>query len=91
MPRGDQTGPDGNGPMIGRRMGACVGNEQVESNFGFGKGFRGKHMRNTSSHNRMRFFQNPYSQISNKDLIVSEIDNLNKRLQFLEGELKNLS
>ena len=34
MPRGDKTGPNGNGPMTGRRMGDCDGR-----NFG-GEGFR---------------------------------------------------
>ena len=33
MPRGDKTGPEGFGSMTGRRMGTCVGNEQLGSNF----------------------------------------------------------
>jgi len=27
MPRGDRTGPNGNGPMTGRRLGFCTGND----------------------------------------------------------------
>ena len=95
MPRRDQTGPEGIGPMTGRRMGECAGNQQQESifNFGFGRGFHGRrNMRFTSSHNRRGSFeQNQYSNTSKKDLIESEIDTVKKRLQFLEDELKNIS
>jgi len=28
MPRGDRTGPIGKGPMTGRKLGKCVGNEE---------------------------------------------------------------
>ncbi len=37
MPRGDQTGPDGQGPMTGRGMGYCNGYDRPGSaNSGFG-------------------------------------------------------
>jgi len=94
MPRNDQTGPNGEGPMTGRRMGVCVGNQKQESffNFGFGRGFRGKRMRFTSSYNQTGSFQkNQNSKMSNKEFIEFEIENLKNRLQFLEDELKNLS
>ena len=40
MPRGDGTGPAGQGPMTGRRMGYCAGfNVPGFMNFGFGRGF----------------------------------------------------
>ena len=40
MPRGDGTGPAGQGPMTGRRMGYCAGfNMPGFMNFGFGRGF----------------------------------------------------
>ena len=42
MPRGDRTGPSGNGPMTGRQMGYCNGNDQVgnagDNSFGRGLG-----------------------------------------------------
>ncbi|MCK4407322.1 MAG: DUF5320 domain-containing protein, partial [Bacteroidales bacterium] len=48
MPGGDKTGPEGFGPMTGRRMGYCVGNDRPGfANLtpgygrGFGRGFRG--------------------------------------------------
>ncbi|MCK4569881.1 MAG: DUF5320 domain-containing protein [Bacteroidales bacterium] len=28
MPRGDRTGPNANGPMTGRRLGFCTGNDR---------------------------------------------------------------
>ena len=37
MPRGDQTGPAGFGPMTGRRMGICAGN-QAPGAYGYGRG-----------------------------------------------------
>ena len=43
MPRGDRTGPSGNGPMTGRQMGYCAGNNQagyMNSGYGnYGRGF----------------------------------------------------
>jgi len=41
MPRGNKTGPNGMGPMTGRRMGLCVGNSnvEIERNQGVGNGF----------------------------------------------------
>lgn len=94
MPRHDQTGPQGQGPMTGRRMGTCAGAEQSESNFGFGNGFRGR--RNAKYRlfrNRNNSFQENYdkNQTSTKDLIEIEISNLKKRLEVLEDELGNLN
>ncbi|MCF8379672.1 MAG: DUF5320 domain-containing protein [Bacteroidales bacterium] len=42
MPGGNKTGPEGKGPMTGRRMGFCVSNEHPgsfysDSSAGFGK------------------------------------------------------
>jgi Family of unknown function (DUF5320) len=95
MPRGNQTGPEGQGPMTGRRMGTCTGNEQAESNFNFGfrGGFRGR--RNAvfnSFRNRSNFFGRNYnnSQASNANLIETEINDLKKHLAFLEKELEKL-
>jgi len=41
MPRGDRTGPNGEGRMTGRKMGLCVGNDTpgyTSSSKGFGRG-----------------------------------------------------
>jgi len=95
MPRGNQTGPEGLGPMTGRRMGTCAGNEQVESNFNFGfrGGFRGRrNARFNTFRNRGNFFGRNYnnSQASNANLIESEISDLKNHLAFLEKELEKL-
>jgi hypothetical protein len=95
MPRGNQTGPEGLGPMTGRRMGVCAGNEQPESNFNFGfrRGFRGRgNGRFNSFRNRSNFFSRNYNdtQLSNKNLIESEISDLKTLLAFLEKELEKL-
>ena len=41
MPRGDKTGPMGQGPMTGRRTGFCTGYDTpgCTKNFGPGRGF----------------------------------------------------
>lgn len=96
MPRGNQTGPLGLGSMTGRRMGICKSNEQSESNsnFGFGRGFRGRHNAgsNTFRNRKNSFGRNfSYPQASNKDLIESEIEQLKKQLIFLENEYEKLT
>jgi hypothetical protein len=95
MPRGDQSGPEGLGPMTGRRMGSCRSNvnSETNSNFGLGRGFRGRYNAGSFGfRNRRnsygRNFNNP--QISNKDLIESEIKQLKEQLLFLENEYEKL-
>jgi hypothetical protein len=40
MPGGDRTGPMGQGPMTGRRLGFCIGSDLAElGNRFFGRGF----------------------------------------------------
>lgn len=48
MPRGNKTGPNGDGPMTGRAQGYCTGNNQpgfinnqAYPGMGFGRGARG--------------------------------------------------
>lgn len=94
MPRGNQTGPLGLGSLTGRRMGNCNSNNQTESGFGFGRGFRG---RNNAGINKFRNRNNSFgknfsnSQTSNKDVIESEIEQLKKQLLFLENEYKKFT
>ena len=40
MPRGDRTGPLGEGPLTGRRMGYCAGEDQPGYMFNTGFGLR---------------------------------------------------
>ena len=84
MPRGDKTGPEGFGPMTGRRMGSCVGK-------GMSSGFR----RGFNSNNGRGFGRNlTYSKnqhIADKESIEGEIENLKEQLMFFETELKKFS
>ena len=54
MPRGDRTGPEGEGPMTGRRAGYCAGNDRPgyaepgpgyagPGYAGYGRGFGGRY------------------------------------------------
>lgn len=90
MPRNDQTGPNGNGPMTGRRMGNCAGNQREETFFGRrqGNGFWGRYQ------NRFIFSGNSsglYSNNLSKEIIAGEIKTLKTRLIFLENELEKTS
>jgi len=92
MPRGDKTGPQGAGPMTGRRMGNCV--EEGEREFSFGRGFgfnRGRgfgYGRNTSMFSRT---ENP--NVSEKTtlengirILKDQLSSLEKRLSFFNKE-----
>jgi hypothetical protein len=78
MPRGDKTGPNGQGMMTGRKMGYCTG-QNVEGNVnglggglggGFGRGFGRRRFLNT----------NPVET----EELKAKIDQLTKRLEELE-------
>ncbi len=71
MPRGDRTGPLGEGPKTGRQMGFCVGNEHpgfatLHSNWrsGYGSGFRGGYG---------NYFPGSLTDVSEKTMIENEI------------------
>jgi len=91
MPRGDKTGPEGQGPMTGRGLGFCAGfpNPGFVNNFfgrgiggnrvfgrGLGMGFRG----GRGQFGNYYPYQNPSSQV------LSKKDELN----FMEAQAKNL-
>lgn len=94
MPGKDKRGPQGAGPMTGRRMGYCADNENQSGGFfgrgqrfggrqGFGRGFgaRGNYNTNTTESNE-------------KSLHESQIDSLTAQLGSLVKdvmELKNKS
>ena len=39
MPRGDRTGPEGEGPLTGRQMGDCAGYDVSGPGIGLGRGY----------------------------------------------------
>lgn len=89
MPAGNRMGPEGRGPLTGRRMGLCVGNNVSDSSFsgGFGRGFR---RGNSQSFGRRGFrnynFQNPEYD-TDKEVLKNEISALKEQLSFLEQKL----
>jgi len=104
MPRGDGTGPNGQGPMTGRRMGYCVGNDRpgfMEPGFRGGGGFgRGRGFGRGFGW-RARFFQPqvmPIQQIQPQVVPVQpkaiteteEKQYLEQELKFLKEEMKEI-
>jgi hypothetical protein len=99
MPRGDRTGPNGQGPMTGRRMGNCVGNNipGLDSNTGgragFGRGMRngfGRGFNQGFGRGMGRNFAFENQNLSNKEVIESELNVLKSQMEYLESELKKL-
>jgi len=93
MPGGDRTGPQGTGPMTGRKMGYCTGDENPDYGFrggfgrrarrgGFGRGFgRGFGFRGGNF---------PAAHADEKGFIESEMESLKNQISFLEERLKKI-
>lgn len=101
MPRGDKTGPYGNGPKTGRGLGFCVRNDTagfqaMERGMGRGAGYgRGNGRGNGYHHRGMGFGVSGYhhgfhGDVSEKTLIENEINILKDQLTALEERLKNI-
>ena len=101
MPRGDRTGPSGEGPNTGRGMGYCTGNDHPgfmnaisNRGRGYGRGFHGGagYGRGAGLGFRGGFGSyNPgnISDVSEKTLIENEIRILKDQLSALEDRLSN--
>ena len=101
MPRGDRTGPDGMGPMTGRRMGYCAGydmpgnvnhiGKRMGRGLRSGRGFRGGNELNFG-YNQRPYYPSPeyYPQVSEKTLIENEIKIIGEQLKTLETRLAEL-
>ncbi len=87
MPRGDGTGPMGQGPMTGRGTGRCAGNNVGGYGFGrqrFGRGLGfGFGMGNS-------FNQSENAEASEKNWIENVINALKNQLSALEKRKKDL-
>ncbi len=85
MPRGDRTGPAGQGPMTGRKTGRCAGNDGFHyGNKFLGRGFsRGFGFGNYS--------QKPFTETSEKNRIETAINALKSQLQNLEKRRDEMS
>ncbi len=88
MPAGDRTGPDGQGPMTGRRMGYCTNDEAdgIFPVFGRGRG-RGMGRGLRSAGRGMGRFFGAFRSIGNQ---VSGQENLEEEVSFLKSRLKDL-
>ena len=86
MPGRDKTGPSGFGPMTGRRMGLCTGNNTSFSSR-FGSGFRRGY-----GFGIRGYYGDEYSgsnlNVSEKTIIENEIRVLKDQLSSLEEQLK---
>ena len=102
MPRGDRTGPQGEGPKTGRQMGFCVGNEQpgyiYRDTFrgrGYGRQFRGGFGQGRGPgfgfrYGQGNFYRQSLADVSEKTMIENEIKILKDQLSSLEDRLSNL-
>ncbi len=101
MPRGDRTGPFGEGPMTGRQMGYCAGYEipgYMNPSPGWGRGL-GRRFRG-GSYGRgydLGFMHGQFSQypgdvpgVSEKTLIENQIRTLKDQLKALEDRLSKM-
>lgn len=101
MPGGDRTGPAGSGPMTGRRLGFCVGNDEpgayYNRGFGYGRGagmgFR--HGFRSGFGRRFMWHSIPApdfesSSGNEKKYLEREIEDLREHLSFLEDKLSKI-
>ena len=99
MPRGDRTGPAGEGPKTGRQMGYCVGNEHtgfinMPYNWrgGYGTGYRsgfgyGRGPGLGFRHGFENYYRENIPDVSEKTMIENEIRILKDQLSSLEERL----
>ncbi len=99
MPGGDRTGPEGFGPMTGRRMGFCTGNVQPGFSYrnmgfgrgmgrGFGRGMGRGYGRGIGFGQGYWFYnQDNISDVPQRATLENEIKVLKDQLSFLEKQL----
>jgi len=90
MPGRDKTGPQGTGPMTGRRMGYCADNEnQSRGFFGRGRGFGGGQGSGRGFGIRGNYNTN-LPESTETSNFVSEINSLKDQISSLVKEIKGL-
>jgi hypothetical protein len=97
MPRGDRTGPDGMGPMTGRRLGICAGFDspgftKTRPQRGFGRGFRkGRGFGWRARANQFMPIQEPaVTEKEEKQFLEQELTALKGEMKEIENRLKEL-
>ncbi len=93
MPGLNKTGPSGQGPLTGRRMGLCAGNENDNTGFGWGmgRGFRGGRFgggeRGRGSGRGFGFFGfGRGRETPDNESVENEINSLKSQISFLEKQ-----
>ncbi|MCK5839443.1 MAG: DUF5320 domain-containing protein [Bacteroidales bacterium] len=99
MPRGDRSGPSGEGPKTGKGMGYCTENEHPgymntfsNRGRGFGRGFQGGQGYGRGAgfgfrHGYGNSYQGGVPDVSEKTLIENEIRILKDQMSALEERL----
>ncbi len=94
MPRGDGTGPLGEGPLTGRRMGYCAGfSVPGFMNPGFGRGFgRGFRYRARFAQRIPVRWSQPQAltKAEEKQLLQEELKALKQEMREIEARLKEI-
>lgn len=96
MPGGDRTGPSGQGPMTGRGLGYCAGNDMAgyeERPGGFGRGRRrafGRGRRHRYGWGNEFFSWQATKGVSEKTLLQNEARILREQLEAIEKRLADL-
>jgi hypothetical protein len=80
MPQRDGTGPNGQGPLTGRRFGNCKGSSRLNGGFGFGRraGFG------------RSFFPRSFTSEEEKNFLKQELENLDLNREEIQKRLKEL-
>ncbi|MFO7736121.1 MAG: DUF5320 domain-containing protein [bacterium] len=97
MPRGDRTGPAGQGRMTGRGMGFCAGYDVPGyENWGFGpgRGFRGGYGRGMGRGRMPVYSDQTSAQSSSADIekerVKMETESLKQQLDYLAKKVEEL-
>ena len=94
MPGGDRTGPLGDGPMTGKRMGYCVSIENITFPIGYGRGMRRRNRFSGSRGSGFGFrggfgFQQKNIE-DEKSAIENEMKVLKEQLSYLEKRMEEI-
>ncbi len=94
MPAGNKTGPEGKGPLSGKKLGYCAGYDSAgyeTQSFGrMGRGFRNRRYHRSFLGFGRGFRRNyPENEINESDL-RNEIQRFKDHISVLESRLKDL-
>jgi hypothetical protein len=93
MPRGDRRGPEGFGPMTGRGMGYCAGNDTP----GYMNGFKGFFRRGLGCGRGFGrgfgygYYYEPPTKEETKEFLTEEMNYLKKQMEDIQKRLNELN